>query len=306
MKFSVTLPRPGDGASGAGFEEYVALAQAVERLGLHAVSASDHPFPVVVDGEAGHQTHDPFVLLSYVAAATTRISLHFSLLIVPYRNPFLIARGLGTLDYASGGRVIAGLGAGYLRAEFDALGADFSRRSSSIDEAVNALRAAWSGEPVSLFGAGWQAHGNMMLPVPASSPHPPLWRGGNSRRAIAQAVRFCDGWTPFEVDSAGSRQTASDVMSLETLPARMTALRDSMAAAGRTEPMDVCYVRTSRRWLSRADVVTEHLSTLASYGVTWLEFNVTGRHPAEWIECVETLAATARQGGFLQDDPAKH
>jgi probable F420-dependent oxidoreductase len=299
MKFSVTLPRPGDGASGPGFQGYVALAQAVERLGLHAVSASDHPFPLVADGEAGHQAHDPFVLLSYVAAATMRIALHFSLVIAPYRNPFLVARGLGSLDYASGGRVIAGLGAGYLRAEFDALGADFSRRADTVSEAVTALRAAWSGKPVSQSGTGWRAQGNVMLPAPVSSPHPPLWRGGNSRRAIADAVRFCDGWTPFEVNYAGSRQTATDAMSLETIPARMKVLRDSMEAAGRVDPMDVCYVRTSRRWLRSADLVSEHLAALASCGVTWLEFNVAGRGPAEWIECVETFAATAHRDGFL-------
>jgi hypothetical protein len=80
----------------------------------------------------------------------------------------------------------------------------------------------------------------------------------------------------------------------------MTELRHSIESVGRADPMDVCYVRSSRRWLRSAAVVAEHLSILASCGVTWLEFNVAGHRPAEWIECVETFAATARRAGFLQ------
>src|ERR1700760_3530614 len=92
VKFSISLPKPEDNLGEPGFDAFVTLAQAVERMGLDAVSASAHPFPHVVEGEAGHQAYDPFVLLSYVGAATRDLKLHFSLVIAGYRNPFGVAR----------------------------------------------------------------------------------------------------------------------------------------------------------------------------------------------------------------------
>ncbi len=299
MKFSISLPKPEDNLGPPGFDAFVELAQAVERIGLHAVSASDHPFPFVVEGEAGHQAYDPFVLLSYVGAATTRIKLHFSLVIAGYRNPFPVARMLGTLDYATGGRVIAGLGAGYLKAEFDAVGGDYANRGPAVDEAVHALRAAWTGDAVTMSGSGWQATGNVMLPRPATSPHPPLWRGGNTRKAIAHAVRDFDGWSPFEVGAEGSKQTTTTELSLDNLPARMADLREAIDADGRTRPLDVCYVRTSRRWLKDPDVTAEHLERFAAAGIDWLEFNIVGQRVEEWIEGVESFAQIARRTGVL-------
>ena len=184
MKFSISLPKPEDND---GFDDLIELARAAERIGFEAVSASDHPFPLVVEGEAGHQAYDPFVLLSYVGAATERVKLHFSLVIAGYRNPFGVARTLGTLDYASGGRVIAGLGAGYLKAEFDAMGGDYNRRGPAVDEAVHAIRAAWTGQPVTMSTADWTATGNVMLPAPSSAP---IRRcGGAATRARRSCTR---------------------------------------------------------------------------------------------------------------------
>jgi probable F420-dependent oxidoreductase len=301
VKFSISLPRPEDNLGPPGFDAFVELAQAVERIGFDAVSASDHPFPFVVEGEAGHQAYDPFVLLSYIGAATTRLELHFSLVIAGYRNPFAVARLLGTLDYASGGRVIAGLGAGYLEAEFDAVGGDYANRGAAVDQAVRALRAAWTGEPVTMAGPGWRARGNVMLPTPASSPHPPLWRGGNTRKAMLHAVRDFDGWTPFEVGAEGSQQTTTTELSLDTLPARMATLHELIEAEGRTRPLEVCYVRTSRRWLKDSARTADELNRFAAAGIDRLEFNIVGQRVQEWIDGLEAFAEIARTAGVLVD-----
>jgi len=195
MKFSVSLPQLGAEPNIDEIDGLRAVAQRAEALGLHAFSGSDHPFPRLVPGRAGHQTVDPFVMLTHVGAVTNRVALHFSLLITPYRNPFLAARMLASLDLMARGRVIAGLGAGYLEAEFDALGADFAGRSVDVGRTVNAMRAAWTGKPVVMSGPGWHADGNVMRPMPPSGPGLTLWRGGNARRALAHAVQEFDGWT---------------------------------------------------------------------------------------------------------------
>ena len=297
MKFSISLPKPEDNDRESGFDALIELARAAERIGFHAVSASDHPFPLVTEGEAGHQAYDPFVLLSYVGAATEQIKLHFSLVIAGYRNPFGVARTLSTLDYASGGRVIAGLGAGYLKAEFDAMGGQYDFRGPAVDEAVHAFRAAWSGEPVTMTGTGWKATGNVMLP----SPHAvPLWRGGNSRKAIVHAVRHFDGWSPFEVGEAGSKQTTTKELSLDNLPDQMAVLREVLDAEQRTAPLDVCYVRTSRRWLNDPQVVSDHLHRFADSGVGWLEFVIAGKGLTEWIDGLQSFASLASEAGVLE------
>ncbi len=174
------------------------LARAAEDAGFDAVYTTDHPFP----GDdwlahGGHHALDPLVALSFAAAATSTVLLHTNLFIVAYRNPFLAAKGIATLDVLSGGRMVVGLGAGYLEPEFEALGVPFADRNDRMDEALAALQAAWTGESVTLEGAAFHAPGNTMLPRPVQRPRPPLWIGGNSRRALRRAVESADGWSPF-------------------------------------------------------------------------------------------------------------
>lgn len=299
MKFSLALPRPTEPSSIHPIDDAVAFAASAEAAGLHAVSASDHPFPVVRPGQAGHDAFDPFVLLATVGAGTKAIRLHFSLIVAPYRNPFVAARMLATLDTASRGRVIAALGAGYLAEEFAALGASFDERNAQVAESVEAMSAAWTGEPVTMTGRGWTADGNVMRPVPASMPRPPIWRGGNTATAIRHAVAACDGWAPFEVTAIGSEMTASKELSLTTLPSRLAVLREAREAAGRAAPFDVCYVRTSRRWLEDEARVNDELSRLDELGVTWLELTVPGQDVPVARDQIERFAALARAAGVL-------
>ena len=174
------------------------LSSAAEAVGFGAVFTTEHPFP----GDqwlahGGHHALDPLVALSFAAAATSKIRLHTNLFILAYRNPFMAAKGIASLDVLSGGRVTIGTGAGYLEPEFTALGVPFADRGDRTDEAIRAMKAAWTGESVTWDGEFFQAPGNTMLPVPVQQPHPILWIGGNSRRAIRRAVELGDGWCPF-------------------------------------------------------------------------------------------------------------
>ena len=220
------------------------LSAAAEAAGFAAVYTTEHPFP----GDewlahGGHHALDPLVALSFAAAATSRILLHTNLFVPAYRNPFLAAKGIATLDVLSGGRTIIGLGAGYLEAEFDALGADFTGRNDRMDEALAAMEAAWSGESVTFSGTGYRAAGNTMLPRPRQRPRPPLWIGGNSRRAIRRAVESADGWCPFPTPAKyATRTRTAPLESAADLAVALDYARGHAASVGRTEPLTVCFI----------------------------------------------------------------
>src|SRR5688572_21939831 len=163
MKFSLSLPvdqvdPPSEFCSAAAIAE---MARAAERAGFAAVHVTEHPFPTTIGAEmGGHHALDPVVALAFVAAATTTLRLHFSAFILPYRNPFLAAKSLADLDVLSGGRVIAGVAPGYMPGEFAALGVDRRERGVLFDEALAAVKAAWTGQPVHLKSSRWFAEGN--------------------------------------------------------------------------------------------------------------------------------------------------
>jgi probable F420-dependent oxidoreductase len=257
------------------------LAAAAEAAGFGAVYTTEHPFP----GDdwlahGGHHALDPLVALSFAAAATTTVRLHTNLFVLPYRNPFLAAKGIATLDVLSGGRTIVGVGAGYLEPEFEALGAGFADRNDRMDEALAALDAAWSGESVTFAGDGFAATGNTMLPRPRQRPRPPLWIGGNSRRAIRRAVESADGWSPFPNPAryAGRTRTAA----LETAADLAEALayaRDHAEAVGRPEPLTVCFIPEGLSMGARpVDVprVLASMHELAGIGVDWVSVALPG------------------------------
>src|SRR3954453_9722726 len=126
------------------------VARAAEREGFDGLSFTEHPIPGARWLQSGgHQSLDPFVALAFAAAATTRLRLLTYLSVAPYRNPLLLAKTAATVDVLSGGRLILGLGTGYLKAEFRALGVDFDERNDLFDETLDVLPLHWSGEPFS-------------------------------------------------------------------------------------------------------------------------------------------------------------
>lgn len=300
MRFSIGLPtdrvdRPELVGGGAIAE----IAQAVEAAGLDAVFVTDHPAPDDRWLEhGGHHAAEPTVALAFAAAATSRIRLHTNIYVLPYRNPFLAAKALGSLHVMSGGRVVVGTGAGYLRAEFAALGASFDDRNETFDRSIELLRELWSGRSVAGEGPGWSARGVTQLP--ALDRLPPIWVGGNSRAAMRRAASAGDGWSPFPTPAelAATAKTAQ-LTSVEQLGDRVREVQQLREEQGRTGPFDVCCGPFSlHRFPSRrvtTDQLARELEAMGRAGVTWTTFNVAGDSVQEVVEHVQQLGEVARQ-----------
>jgi probable F420-dependent oxidoreductase len=296
MRFAVQLPTShvfdGDEfVSGGAIAE---MARAAEDAGLDAVAVTDHPAPPArwVAG-GGHHSLDPFVALAFAAAATTRLRLLTQVVVLPYRNPFLLAKAAASLDALSNGRLILGAAAGYLEPEFAALGADFAARNEASDEAIDVLRAVWRGEAVDVAGRRFHAKGTAQLPRPAQPAGPPIWIGGNARRAIRRAVERGDGWMPFPAPAklAGWTRTTA-LESLDDLRAGLAYAREHAAAIGRATPLDVCLVPFGFERGARGEDLTglaALLPTYAELGVTWLAFDLPAPSRAAWCDTVAAL-----------------
>jgi probable F420-dependent oxidoreductase len=295
MHFSVGLPTDRV-AHGEEFVSHAAIremARAAEEAGFSACFVTDHPFPVQrwLEG-GGHHALDPFVALAFAAAATTNLKLQTHVLVLPYRNPFLAAKSALSLDVLSGGRLILGVATGYLRGEFAALGADFDARNDISDEAIRAMKRAWTEDDVHLEGRHFSARGNTMHPRPAQRPHPPIWVGGNSRNAIRRAVELGDGWVPFPNPARMATFTrTAPLESEEDLAERLAYAREHAARIGRSAPLEISFSLEGmeRRGLDPA-AARERIARLEALGVGWLNVGFAASTRSEWCERLEAFA----------------
>ncbi|TCC47670.1 LLM class flavin-dependent oxidoreductase [Kribbella capetownensis] len=178
MELGVNVPNFGPGTNPDRLRGW---ARTVEGLGYDLLMVSDH---VVITPDVAEQYpapfYEPFTTLSWLAGITDGIRLGTTVLIAPYRHPLLVARMAANLQQLSGGRLVLGVGSGWARQEFEALGADFTRRGRETDELLAVLREVWADEKD--YGGG----GSL-----------PLWIGGHSTVGLRRAVRFGDAWHPL-------------------------------------------------------------------------------------------------------------
>jgi probable F420-dependent oxidoreductase len=286
VKVSLGLPthkvdRAAEFASGPAVAE---MARAAEAAGFDAVFVTDHPAPPAdwIAG-GGHHTLDPLLTLATAAAATTTLRLQTNLFVPAYRHPLLSAKTIATLDVLSGGRVILGVGAGYLEGEFAAVGADFAGRNDVLDETIRTMRAAWTGELVD---------GVLSLPRPVQPAGPPVWIGGNSRRAIRRVVELGDGWVPMPSPAkAAAALRTPGLESIDELAARIATLRQLAAEAGRTDPIDIAFMPAGLDMFARAapdpSHVVDELGRLAEVGVTWATVTLPGKTRADLLREID-------------------
>src|SRR5215813_9423515 len=169
-----------------------------EALGYDSVWVSDHvvvPRANVVN--FGETIFDPLITLGVVAGATSRVRLGTTVLIVPYRQAVVTAKMISSLDALSGGRVILGVGAGWVAAESAMLGVPFAERGPMTDEHLEAMRELWTSMAPSFSGKYTQFSGLTFEPKPVQKPHPPIWVGGHSRAALRRTVEFGAAWHPI-------------------------------------------------------------------------------------------------------------
>jgi probable F420-dependent oxidoreductase len=296
VSFHLPLEKVQSGGEFVSAEGIFEMAKALEAAGIDACYVTDHPAPAdrwLQSG--GHHALDPFVALSFAAAVTTRLKLHTNIIVVAYRNPFLTAKSVASLDVLSGGRVIFGIGSGYLQDEFTALSAPFEGRGAVIDESLELIKRIWTGESVTHEGPRFRAPGNTVLPVPVQKPHPPIWVGGNSERAIRRAVETCDGWSPFPVTGKFSDRVRTDeIVTIADLKRKIDHARDLEAKIGRANPIDVCMVPFDLGMHSRerpaAQSIIDQLGALTAAGVTWSSISLPCRDRHHYVENVDWFA----------------
>jgi probable F420-dependent oxidoreductase len=296
MKINVTLPFDNIESPQEFLEPdaVTEIAMVAERAGFYGGNVTDHPCPSArwLDS-GGHYAQDPFVMLSFVAAATRNLRLQTGILVLPYRNPFITARSVATLDVFSGGRVTLGLGAGYLKGEYFALGADFEKRNDIMDEYIRAMKAAWQGVEFSFKGTGYEARGARMLPAPLQHPHPPLLIGGNSHRAIRRAVELGDAWCPFFTSGPVSATSRTAVMANEAdLADGIRYLREHCEKVSREIPPQIVVssITSTGEKLSTAALI-DKIGRLHALGVSGAAVHVEGKTRAEWCEQAERFGS---------------
>jgi probable F420-dependent oxidoreductase len=291
MRFTIGLPtdhvdRAEEFVTGDAVME---CARTAEAAGFDACFVTDHPAPDIkwLAG-GGHHALDPFVALSFAAAATTRLRVQTHILVLPYRNPLLTAKAVLSLDVLSAGRVILGVAPGYLKPEFAALGVDFDERNELTDEAIDVMRRIWTEGEIEIVGRNFRTRGTTMRPRSVQRPHPPIWIGGNSTAAIRRAAERGEGWVPFPNPAGGTPGVRTPPLSnLDELARRVQILRDHADTIGRTEPIDICFSPFS----AGAQATLDELGALEALGVTWAVLHtpaVTTR--AAWIDAVQRVA----------------
>ena len=297
MRFSVGYPllhHPADPAFST--PEFIAeFARVAEECGFDAVNLTEHPMP----GDrwlaaGGHHALDPFVGLAVAAAVTTRVRLMTNLVVLPYRNPFLLAKSVASLDRVSNGRVILGVGTGYLKPEFFALGVDFEERNDLFDETIAMCRRAWTGESVTAEGRHFSARANSAHPTPVQDPLP-IWIGGNARLTRQRVATVAQGWMPMWNPPEFASTRRSPVLdSLDDLAAMLGDLRARCAALGRTEPLDVMFMVMDLALPGAPDWdAGSHVDAIraqADLGVTWQQVTATGDTPGAAVDFLRVYA----------------
>lgn len=233
MRFGLHLPSAQPGANAA---DVLAVAKTAERLELDSVWMFDHLFtpveldskyPYSRDGSYGLSSTDPFYdpmgLYGVLAGATQRIRIGTGVTIAAYRHPVVLGKILATIENFAPGRVVLGLGRGWMREEFDALEVPFDKRGARLEEYIRALRSIWSGEPAEFEGKfySWPRAG--FLPAPTA--HLPILIGGHGDQALRRAAELGDGWVVTTGKGQGN--------GIDAVAARLDILRDFTDKAGR-------------------------------------------------------------------------
>ena len=222
-QYSFRLPNADYLGFPATPQAIIETACKAEELGFDALFVNDH---VIVDdaprSAPWRNVYDPLMVLSHVAARTSTVLLGTSVLIMPYRNPIVTAKMVATLDQLSGGRAIAGVGAGWNEAEYDALGVPYHERGARTSEYLRLWQACWEPGPTTFHGRFFSFDQMHVSPKPLQQPHPPIWIGGSSHASLRRAARFAQVWQPTPT-------------ALPELISNQAYLRDVCAEIGRND-----------------------------------------------------------------------
>ncbi len=255
MDFSIALAfnRP---------EQWVPLARAADEAGFHSVVVSDHliypgdlksPYPYTSNGQPRWERDtawpDPMIAIGAMAAVTARLRFITSIYLLPLRHPVVAAKQATTVDVLSGGRLVLGIGAGWMREEFELLGVPFEKRGRRLEESVAVLRKLFEGGDVEHHGEFYDFDALRMSPLPKAPV--PIWGGGTSEAALRRAATLLDGW----VSEINTRDE------IRTIAGKLHAWRAESERA--EQPFGICAAL-------RDGFTAEHYREMADVGVTQL------------------------------------
>lgn len=307
MKFGISTLSRGVYTSR---DAYVTVAKAAEDAHFEFMSVNDHiivpsqldsAYPYTAGGawsasEHGH-CFDQLVAISFLAGCTTRLRLLTSVMVVPYRPPIQTAKMLSTLDVLSEGRLILGIGAGWMEEEFRLLGAPFEERGAATDEYVEAYKALWTQDRPRYQGKHVAFENLIFAPRPLQKPTPPIWVGGEGRAAMRRTVKLGTGWYP------GNNNQKSPFDTPERLGKGIASLRAMAEEAGRdpdtieiglivqgTFEWDVFQNNdgTARRMFTGSSAqMIEDAAALAGVGVDYVALRLGGEAIADSAERIQ-------------------
>ncbi len=311
MRYGFYLPTRGQTATPEALE---ALVQRGEALGFSSVMIADHVvFPVAIKSKYPYTVTGAFpgqgdaleqlALMAFIAGKTRTLRLVSSVMIVPHRNPVVTAKMLATIDVLSHGRVTVGVGVGWLREEFQALGApDFDRRGSVSDEYIRIMKTLWTECPASFAGEFYRFEAIQCLPAPVQKPHPPIWVGGHSKAALRRVARLGDGWHPVGANPAVPLRPPE-------LASSLAGLRRLTEAEGRDpssftisykapvyDPAQALDGRTGERrpFSGSPGEIEDDIATFARLEVSEVIFDFRRERLAESLERMERFAPVMR------------
>lgn len=296
MKYLIQHPEP-IGIERDLFDagDVVPVAKAVEAAGWDGLAYTEHPAPGyrwLAEG-GGHQTLDPFVALGAAAAVTERIKLLTYLAVVPYRNPLLLAKAAASVAMISKGRFILGMGTGYLKTEFFALGVDFDERNELFDEALDVLPLHWSGERFSYEGKHFNARDIIARPSPGPGVIP-IWIGGNAKISRRRAATRAQGWMPMS--GPPEMATTTRTVHFSGLDDIAVAIRELKELAGeRADEIDIMVLYSDDSILKPDVDVERHrdaLGRIAEIGATWISFAWDFSTQSETLDFIAGFGAT--------------
>ncbi len=275
-------------------DDVARIAEAAERLGYGYITCSEHvAIPVRRDGgfgpghSPGDRYWDPLPTFGFLAARTQKIRFTTLVLVLSYHHPLEVAKRFGTLDRICGGRLNLGVGVGYLKPEFELLGAEFDERNARSDDAIRAIRASF-GRPVPAYEGPYFKYSEMVVDPCGVQQQIPLWVGGRTRRSLRRALELGDAWCPFAV-------------STEQLHDWIAEAADTPLWSQREHPLDVAVSAIVDPLGAREDTV-RIVSELGKAGATMLTLRFVHGSLSHYMEQLEAMVDLTFEIGLASSD----
>lgn len=284
-KFGVCLPNFGKHLS---IKAVTTVAVEAEEMGYSSVWATDHliipqkfsyPYGTILEA---------LTTMTLAANETEEVSIGSSVIVLPMREPVSVAKALAAIDIISGGRVIAGFGAGWCEGEFDNLGQNFRNRGRRLDEAIQLFRTLMRGGQVNFSGKYYRVQEGLFEPKPVQTGGPPVWVGGNSKAAYNRAVRLGDGWhfTGLSVEKAASLLENTKVREGFTVSGRFT-----VDLSGKSPKLTRAASGEERAILSgKPDEVSDIIGKYLEKGVTYFVLYFGDKPAQEYVKDMQVFA----------------